>query len=344
MREKINSLQGLRVISMIIIFLYNCELFPFGHLAVTFFFILSGVVSYYSNDKIQNISLSSSIKYYKNKIKKFYLVYLLTIILGLIVNYTVFSRYNLSKKILIILSNVTLTQAFIPNSDYYFSLNGVGWYLSSLVFCYLVFNMYNYYLNKINISPIIIIVTLWVIQALISLAIINLSYDTTQWIIYINPIMRSINFLMGMLLAKIFINKRQKNITEDINYSKFEIIICVLFVVIYINSVFIPRAFIWSVYYSPIIMLIIYIFSFEKGAISKILGKNIFVKLSAVSFEFYMIHQLIINICWNVIRYNRLIIAFSAIIISIILAVLLNKFSKLLKSIRLNSELISKNI
>lgn len=324
MKEKINSLQGLRVIAMIIIFLYHCALFPFGHLAVTFFFILSGFVSYYTDPKVEDISLYSNIKYFKNKIGKFYSIYLLTIILGLILNYDVFSRYSLSKKILIILSKITLTQAFIPNSDYYFSLNGVAWYLSSQAFCYFMFNIYKYYLNKTNTRLITIISILWIIQVMISLSIINLSYQSTQWIIYINPIMRSINFFMGMVLAKIFINKNQKDI-KDIIYSRFEVIIFILFTIIYIGSVFIPRVFIWSTYYSPIIMVIIYVFSFQRGFISKILGRNIFMKLAKISFEFYMIHELVINICWRFIGGNKLIVSIAALIISLILAILLKK-------------------
>lgn len=86
MKRKINSLQGLRVMAMIIIFLYHAELFPFGHFAVTFFFILSGFVAYYSNSSSEKLSISNSMKYCINRIKKFYLVYLLTLLLGLIVN------------------------------------------------------------------------------------------------------------------------------------------------------------------------------------------------------------------------------------------------------------------
>lgn len=323
MREKINSLQGLRVLAMIIVFLYHCGLFPFGHLAVTFFFTLSGFVSYYSNSEDEKMSLDSNIKYFKSKIKKFYVIYLLVTILGLIANYNIFNTYNLGKKILIILSNITLTQTFIPNTDYYFSFIAGTWYMSSLAFCYLVFNIYKYYLNKSNIKEINIIVVFWILEIIVSLLIINLSSDIIKWIIYINPISRSINFLMGMLLAKIFINKNKKYV----NYNIIETAICIAFIFIYIGSIFVPRVFIWSTYYSPIIMIIIYIFSFQEGWISKIFMKNIFVKLSKISFEFYMIHQLVINICWKIIKSNNLIISIISLIVSLILATILNKIS-----------------
>lgn len=328
MKRKINSLQGLRVMAMIIIFLYHAELFPFGHFAVTFFFILSGFVAYYSNSSSEKLSISNSMKYCINRIKKFYLVYLLTLLLGLIVNYSIFSDYEFNKKILIILSNLTLTQSFIPSPDYYFSLNGVGWYLSSLGFCYLIFNLYKRFLNNIKMQPIILVIILWSIQLIISGLSVNLSYDETQWILYINPVMRSINFFMGMIIAKVFIEKESEGVNKNNSYTKYEFMLLALFAIIYICSVFIPRAFIWSVYYSPIIMLIIYIFSFENGKISRFLRKNILINLAGISFEFYMIHQLIINICWRVISENKLIIASLALGISFILAIAINNIGK----------------
>ena len=100
---------------------------------------------------------------------------------------------------------------------------------------------------------------LWIFQLIISILIINLDYSTTQWIMYINPVMRSINFFMGMVLAKLFI--ANKNELEDkmksLTFLEFTIIL--IFLVVYIGSIFIPRSFIWSTYYSPIIMIIIYL-------------------------------------------------------------------------------------
>ena len=327
MKRKINSLQGLRVMAMIIIFLYHAELFPFGHFAVTFFFILSGFVAYYSNSSSEKLSISNSMKYCINRIKKFYLVYLLTLLLGLIVNSSIFSDYEFNKKILIILSNLTLTQSFIPSPDYYFSLNGVGWYLSSLGFCYLIFNLYKRLLNNIKMQSIILVIILWSIQLIISGLSVNLSYDETQWILYINPVMRSINFFMGMIFAKIFIEKESVGVNKNNSYTKYELMLLALFAIIYICSIFIPRAFIWSVYYAPIIMLIIYTFSFENCKISRFLRKNTFIKLAGISFEFYMIHQLIINICWRLIGKNKLIIASLSLGISFTLAMLLNSIN-----------------
>ena len=331
MTERINSLQGLRVIAMLIIFLYHAELFPFGHFAVTFFFILSGFVAYYADKNKNEINIKSSISYFFNKIKKFYLIYLIAMILGVVVNFNIINSYPLIKIIGIIVSNLLLVQAFIPNPDYYFSLNGVGWYLSSLGFCYLTYKLYKKFLNKVKRNNLIItIVLLWIFQLIISILIINLDYSTTQWIMYINPVIRSINFFMGMVLAKLFI--ANKNELEDRmkNLTFIEFTIILIFLVVYIGSIFIPRSFIWSTYYSPIIMIIIYLFSFEKGCISKFLGKKIFITLSRISFEFYIFHQVILTSLWKVVGDNKIKLIGGSLIITL----LISKFVFSLKNIK----------
>lgn len=316
---------------MLIIFLYHAELFPFGHFAVTFFFILSGFVAYYSDKTEEELNIKSSISYFFNKIKKFYLIYLIAMILGILVNFNVLNSYPLKKIIGIIVSNLLLVQSFIPSSDFYFSLNGVGWYLSSLGFCYFTFKMYKKLLSKVEKNKLIInIVILWIFQFVISILIINFDYDITQWIMYINPIMRSINFFMGMILAKLFISKN--NMAENkINKSTFtEFIIGLIFIVIYVGSIFIPRSFIWSTYYSPIIMIIIYFFSFEKGCISRFLGKSIFVNLSKISFEFYIFHQVILTSLWKIVGDNKI----KLIAGSLIITLLISKFVYSLYSVK----------
>lgn len=97
MREKINSLQGLRVIAMLIIFLYHTELFPFGHFAVTFFFILSGFVAYYSDTSKDTLSLKESIIYSLKKIEKFYPIYFFTVILAAVLKFDILKTYSLKK-------------------------------------------------------------------------------------------------------------------------------------------------------------------------------------------------------------------------------------------------------
>lgn len=166
-------------------------------------------------------------------------------------------------------------------------------------------------------------------QFLVAYIIKDLSYEFTQWFIYINPIMRSINFLMGMILAKLFCEDRFFMDKDNKIYNYIELSIVFMFLIIYVMSIFIPRSFIWSSYYSPIILIIIYVCAFEKGIVSSFLKNEKLIRLSKVSFEFYIIHQLVINIMWRFLSNNKMIIASISFIITLILSIVLSRVSNI---------------
>ena len=154
----IKSLQGLRVIGMMFIFffhlgfmkegdlstIYNIFFYD-GYFAVTFFFILSGLVTYKSLSKNKNsITLKASIDNTKKRIKRIYPLHIITLVLMLITSI----QYGSSiKRIILSIPNVLLLQSFIPLSSIYFGFNGVSWYISTLMFCYF---MSIYFYDKVN--------------------------------------------------------------------------------------------------------------------------------------------------------------------------------------------------
>ncbi|WP_434798710.1 acyltransferase family protein [Terrisporobacter vanillatitrophus] len=86
-------------------------------------------------------------------------------------------------------------------------------------------------------------------------------------------------------------------------------------------------------YYSPIFALGIYIMACEKGKISKILSNDILQKIAVFSFEFYMVHELILIIFRRVFKdltyhwlIKNIIISIPALIISILIAIVLNRY------------------
>lgn len=85
----IYTLQGLRALAMLGIFLFHSGLLLNGTFPVTFFFILSGFVLYYSKyNRIENMNLKDRIKWEFNKIKPFYIIH----IIGAV--YTIYYKYK----------------------------------------------------------------------------------------------------------------------------------------------------------------------------------------------------------------------------------------------------------
>lgn len=323
----IKSLQGLRVLAMLIIFLYHADFFPFGHFTVTFFFILSGFVMYYNyGDTEKSGLLKGSVIYAINRMRKLYSVYILTFCVGAYIHFDVLKKLPHLILLILSLTNIFLLQSFIPNSEFYFSFNGVSWYLSCLFICYLCFNWFKLALNKINNKLIYSLIIIWLFQFVVTYIFKGLDYEKTQWLFYINPFFRSLNFLMGMILAKLFKQSKSRLQYGNINTTRYEFGIIAIFLIIYPLSIFIPRAFIWSVYYSPFLILLIFIFSFERGYVSKLLSKKIFLNLANISFEFYMVHQLVLIWIGGKLKSNKIYIIIVSLILSLVFAKILNKY------------------
>ena len=77
----------------------------------------------------------------------------------------------------------------------------------------------------------------------------------------------------------------------------------------------------------PIILLILAVFYFEKGIISKFLGNKLFLEIAKFSFEFYMIHQFIISQCRIYIKLDEKLVLILTIIITMYISKLINVIS-----------------
>lgn len=148
-RKIIKSLQGWRAIMCIMIFiLHVCPdkvpLLAGGNETLSFFIILSGFLLGMSNiNKDDNLSVNGAIQFVKKHIKKFYPLHILMLILCVLLDLlTFYVKHDYSKSLTLIskfLVDGILVQAFIPKDDWYFSLNGVSWYLSATAFFYIIF-------------------------------------------------------------------------------------------------------------------------------------------------------------------------------------------------------------
>ena len=134
-----------------------------------------------------------------NKMKKLYPLYAVMILVVFVVKVTpekIFRWINLS------IPSFLLLQSFVPLDAVYFSFNGVGWYISVLAFCYLISY---FFMSKINSSKALkSIIIIYIFQCICVFLGENIAIN--QWLFYINPMFRSLDFFQGMLLAS-FINE-----------------------------------------------------------------------------------------------------------------------------------------
>lgn len=280
--------------------------------AVSFFFILSGFVTGYSAYN-KNVKIGIKEIFYElwEKIKKFYPLYfsmvIITIAFSKIPNYIDLHKFSdLGAELIQLIRNIFLIQSWFPTG--YFSYCGVGWFLSTIMFLY-IFNIpFKYILNKINKIKIkyilyFIIFVISILSTIIySYCVRNLNLEFYD---YVFPISRIGEYIGGMtagFVVSSLIGKIKDNKLNKLFFTILEIvsgIICYYFIYKYNNSiVWQSRIVQWLL---PNFILII-VFGLGKGYISQLFRINLLVVLGNISFECYLLHQVIITIYKNVVK------------------------------------------
>lgn len=307
----IKPLTSLRFVFALMIFMHHYSikkgssevLFPEGFLGVTFFFILSGfILSYTYWDRISGGTVSIG-DFLKRRIFKLYPLHLLCLVIASII-----SR---SSHILEIVPNVLLLQSWIPLKEYYFSGNAVSWCLSDEMFFYLVFPFFILFFNRHSLKSELLGLGIVLMFYICLIQLIPNSY--THALFYINPLLRSLDFVIGILLFRIYkrwiVNDKINSYGSIfINILEFTSIV-LLFLMILISPT-IPEQYKYASYYWLPMCIMIISFSYTShnkksgGIISHILSYPLFVKLGEVSFCFYMIHTICITVCNGI--FNRI--------------------------------------
>ena len=348
----IKSLQSIRFILAIGIFivhlsfledtkisgLYKDYLIGLGSYGVTFFIILSGFVitlgyfkklDGYRNDKFKQFMVK--------RISNIYPLHIITFILAIFVFFPRLIAKPLEYGFAGIL-HISLLQTFIPDSRIYGAFNAVSWYLSVCLFFYLITPFLFRIVKRIqskNINLGLFILGVYTIQLIIVFILKDSSF--AYWLFYNSPIFRSFDYFIGVLLGLTYIERRSIS-KNKINYSILEVLSVILLIAVFYFRTYINVAFLYGTYYTPLIVLTIWVFSFDKGYISKFLSKKPFQYLGSISMEFYMIHLLVITVVTNIVSQSfsvtRIIISF---VISFVLSILL---SKTVSKIKFNNKTI----
>lgn len=329
----IKSLQGLRVISMLIIFMWHCGYSNFkAGIPVTFFFILSGFLSYITyKDKKEESIVIASIDYCKIKLKRIYPIHLITFLISVPLRIKIILN-NFGKEIIVMITHLLLIQSIIPITHFYFNYNESAWYVSTLMFCYLFTQILVKMINKIQnmnknlFKSIFLLLVTLVVQTVLYKVFNNTKLS--QWFLYISPFYRILDYFMGMLVGFIWINTR-----KDINFNKNIMTIFEIFILSVISINYIPSINIYCEVNKALLLVGVFVFSLEGGLLSKILSNRIFIYFADFSFEFFLVHMPIIIICGKVseILGVRTLIGRGAtvsisFIITVVLAKILNNY------------------
>lgn len=197
------------------------------------------------------------------------------------------------------LPKLILIQSWFPDSNIYFGRYGVSWYLSTLLFLYLVFPFIIKFVKDISLKVRLAVYLFYGLLIVGCALIFDRSY--LKYIFYINPLVRLIDFSIGVELGNYFkTNKFKISPTASnimVTLSLFIFIVFALIGEIYYNQI---KPVNYSIYWWISIILLISSFTIaelknRKGLIIRIISYKIFRIFAEVSMVFYLIHYLLIG-------------------------------------------------
>ena len=276
--KKIESLQALRAIAFICIFLSHCDVLPTGPMGVSIFLILSGFLMFNSANKGNVPEVKHSFRFAAKKIAKLYPLHLLTL-LAMIVVSVVAAEVKGGNGIIKAILNGMLLQAWVPNSEWYSTFNKVSWYLSVCLFVYFAFPYLYRKMQRLSLKQNAIeggvLLTIQIVYSILLSTLLSeaIKFDYQKWITYICPLYRLIDFCYGMLMRKILYEWKRiqalKNNKTVVNIA--EILLLVLWalqIYLYRRGYLIPNAFRFSTFWLPTSLLSVYVFA-QKGELSQ---------------------------------------------------------------------------
>lgn len=310
MSRRIDSIQSLRAIAFLAVFMSHSRLFGLGFLGawgVSIFFVLSGFLMVYSYYPKIDYAFPPAHRFAWQKIRKLYPIHILMTVACIL--YTILNEGKISANLPIVtLLHTLLLQIWIPNSAFYETLNGVAWYLCVCAFTYFCFPLILNVLRKVRNKREVILIMGGgtAFQVLVSIIAYCVGAEsktgilTMQWITYYFPISRLADFFIGCCIGLLFIqNSHRKPIRNAFScmlQCAIPVILVACFWIYHSGSTILGQENIkYTLLFLPTTCIIVYL-SASKGTIySCVLSNRILIKIGDLSPYAFLIHSVVIK-------------------------------------------------
>ena len=323
MNSKIESLGILRLILVAMIYCCHTGIYPSGGvLAVMYFFVLSGFCTYLGYcSKVDDPGFSYA-GYIRRKYARLFpqhwfctlLIIILFVIQGIKINYPA------------LLANTFLVQSWVPLSEYYFSFNGVAWFLSDICFFLLLSPFLVRLIKRVSNKLMLIICVVLFIAYLVFYLLVP--EEKMFYFKVIFPLTRLTDYVMGMALCKFFFLFKERK--PQASNALFFIAPAALTAAVLI-SIFSPTLHsLAPLYLIPVSATIFFLSTPESAFIGKYKITQILFHLSKYTLAFYLVHQVVLKYTVYVFGLigidSFLVFAPTTLIISALLSWVMHKF------------------
>jgi|GEM_PF-1586625 len=284
---------------------------------VSFFFILSGFILFYSYQHFE--SIKDVLLFWSKRIARLWPLHMVTMILTIIVLPSTLIMAGPVPTWIVAIANVTLLHAWVPHSQFYLSFNAPSWSISTEFFFYLSLPALILLFRKSRVGLFALVSGLWFCALAVGNAIPeDVSFGNANaafGLAYISPFSRLFEFTIGFFLASLYLRVNDKLQISRVRASIIESLVLATVVFVIAFTVPISNALApyigeagkhWILTVGTTLVpfsLLILVSAFQRGSISKLLTLRILVFLGEVSFAIYMVHLPLIKL-WRLLVPN----------------------------------------
>ena len=294
----VKALQALRGLAFVGIFLGHFYYFGWTPISVSVFFVLSGFLLTIKEDRhYEDYTLKDAAHEALMRVMKLYPLHLVLTVICIplaIVREDVFSCLDLIIKLV---CNVFLVQSLVPSADIAASLNGVAWYLSTILVLYMLFPfIYRIFYRIKNADKLRIMLLCTIFLQTVMVFITYRTFHDENLLVYLNhcfPIYRLFDMLAGIQLALLLTVKEERNVDFS---PKFYLIFEILILLSCADLVFLWTTGETNIFYTHapvttlVAVLLTFVFSKKKGILTKLLTNKVIVFLGDRSGSAFLIH------------------------------------------------------
>ncbi len=212
----------------------------------------------------------------------------------------------------IALANVAMLHAWVPLTAWFFSFNSVSWSISTEFFFYLAFPFLIASFHRtwwwkaaLGVLLVILLMLACTVLAIPTFAAASPFAVNRAGLIYIHPLSRLAEFILGMLTAQVWNRDgfwRKGSSTSATSVEAACLLLCAGAVVLFSAKKVlaqtvgeVPASYLQHAGAAPAFALLILVFASQRGWLSRLFGSPLFVLLGEASFSVYLLHQILLR-------------------------------------------------
>ena len=275
-----------------------------GECPVAIFFVISGfVLSLSKGEKLQNGELSNK-QFFLSRIFKLYPLHLVIIAIILPLDWLLGHLAPWYQ----ILAHALLIQCWYFGHDFVLALNAPTWFISDIIFFYLIFKYLYGWLMTSSWKSILPVMGIYMMSYI--LLSFKMEGDYSGGFIYFYPPFRMIDFMLGILLYRFYRSEWSRKISNHIisfsSAGKAHILDTLLVLMVagmyYLSIHSNPNFRCAALYWAPSIIVVFYVAAIDKGKgwLTNFLHNRQLLWLGSISMEIFFIHILSFRIIQSI--------------------------------------------